>query len=271
MSQEDTKKLDADYVVHNLNPYSPMDINITRTPHENTGEPELFSRYTEGVSILATEFKLNEGLETSYGWRIEREAFRERAGSHQDPVEWYYEGKRVEFENGKPVLPPDDLLIKFVHTKPTTNRTRVLQASGSLINGQTMGVLGIGDFKSTSGAVTIRAESAGRPAALDIRNENGEFSLHVYLGPEDFENAVFLVRQTGRLHIQVEDLGEKPLLVRCMGRGTYNSDFYWVPFLEPFKELYERLEAESGDGKYWHPSVRLYSGPQYIKAPSDAP
>lgn len=276
MAEDTNEQFDADYDFEiDENPRDwKYRFSVTRKPYGSDSTPEYFKLYTGSVSILVDDFTLEEGLNIDGGWSLSSEEFFKR----DTPEEglWYCEGSLVEYEDGKARLPSSSLHSRDpVHTRIESKRTSQLLAHGKLRNQLTLGVLGYGKHKSTSGTCYINLGAVNKPSRFYVNhdvNDSDCFSVEITLGPDEFEDVLKGVLRTGCLYIEIDEFVGNPILMIAERDSMFSpKDVYWVPYNKPFHELYAQFMKSLGDGYHRQPRVCLNSGAGRIGTQSENP
>ncbi len=263
-----TDELDADYEVHWA---SDTDFYISRTDRVS-GEKEslVFARNRLNFSLdfHASDFSLSEKTEYSTGWYLGEQEFLERENPQDDEWDWYINGEPISYQDGKPLIQNDNPSISIIHTTPRITNPNELR--GKIKSSRTGRFSQLGETKDkvTEGTITISQVRNPAPARFFITY--GEPSIELQLNPSEFANVVKGLSAGQQFWISLSHFGFRPLLVTKDGHEAL-VNFYWVPYADPFKEIYDRLKENTGDAFYRLPEAKFGFFVRDIPEQSDDP
>ncbi|WP_171124590.1 hypothetical protein [Ruegeria sp. HKCCA4707] len=99
--------------------------------------------------------------------------------------------------------------------------------------------LGDGKTKVSEGEITINKVEEPLPPRFDI--VFGTPTIHLDFEPKKFAKIVNDISKGSQLWINLSDFAFEPLLATDDGPNSLQN-FYWVPYCEPFKEIYDGLK-----------------------------
>ncbi len=261
-------ELDADYEVHWT---GDIDFYITRTDRVS-GEKEnlVFARDALNFSLefRASDFRLSSKTEYSAGWNFSTEEFGARENPQDDEVDWYIDGEPVNYQDGKPLIPNDKFSISIVHTTPHITRHNELR--GNIKSYRTGRFSQLGDTKDEVSEGRINISQASNPAPARLVITYGEPSIELQLNPSEFAKVVEGLSAGRQFWISLSNFLFRPLLVTKDGHKSLEN-FYWVPYADPFKEIYDRLKKNTGDANERLPEAKFGFVEQDIPEQSDEP
>ncbi len=261
-------ELDADYEVHWT---SDTDFYISRTDRVS-GEKEslVFARKRLNFSLdfHASDFSLSEKTEYSTGWFFGEQEFLERENPQDDEWDWYIDGKPISYQDGKPLIQNDKFSISIIHTTPQITNPNELRGKIKSFRKGRFSQLGKTKDEVSEGTITI--SQVRNPAAARFFMTYGEPSITLQLNPSEFAKVVEGLSAGRQFWISLSHFGFDPLLVTKDGHKSLEN-FYWVPYADPFKEIYDRLKENAGDVYNRLPEAKFGFVVQDIPEQSDEP
>lgn len=218
-------------------------------------------RLNFSIRVEATDFELMEGLHASSGYLIGEDDLINR--EHPEIEDWYVDGEPVVYIDGKPALDP--YKIGTIHTEAVTKQNARLCGKATVATPQNLGVMGNEEETFTKGRVTITQQETAAPVRFGI-SLPGDFWIEMSLKPDDFRLIVNALEGGDALWIEFRDFSFDPILVTEDGLRSFDC-LYWVPYKEPFKQIYDRLSKIRPNGLRRSPEVSLSFARRGLRSP----
>ena len=268
-------ELDADYEV---NWTGDTDFSITRTDRKSGAKTNLIlarKALNFTLEFHASGFYLGNRTEISGGWDLDNEEFLERDDPQNDGIDWFYEGEPVQYKGGKPLVPHKKHDSEPIHTKAISTRHEdligTIKSSGrnqsfNPIRPHSFSKLGSDQDASTEGKIYIKQSVNPVPPrflVIAYRDTQVQLEIQLQLDPKDFAGVAKGLSEGRKLWVNLSDFLFQPLLVTEDGLKALEH-FYWVPYCEPFKEIYNRLRDKTGDAYHRLPEANFSFMGQYL-------